>query len=559
MTNKEKLLQKAIALNKDKKYQEVDNLLTDEVLEKYNDVALYAEKAIALFRLEKQEDCERIANIGYQLDPNNAKINNYLGHIYSDKAEYKKAENYYLKAIERDSNYSNAYNGLGILYYDKKEYEKAEEYYKKAIEKDSNNSNAYNGLGNIYSEKEDYRKAEEYYKKSIELDSNSKWPYNNLGILYKEKKEFEKAEEYYKKAIEKNSYFSDPYYNMAQMFFLDTKQYQHAKVFYAQFIEVENDPKDYYSDIAKRRIEEIDSILESKQYEEITNTTSKIKDILRFKTGSITHYTGISIAKFLILDETQFRLSEGAFLNDTSEGTILFDYLDFDTSAHNNCGPNAAVFSKKPFIGSFVNQTKNNDLTLWRMYGKENLEEAKGCAITIDIDELKEGIKQKLKKENDSLKDFEELEFYKVAYLENNKFTFSEAKKIEITKLNNLMSQLQLDVKEFKDKPDKKPHETIKIIELLNEVAYLFKNAEYQYENEVRLVMKDAIGFEKKIDTFFTPPKVYVELVSILPMIKQITIGPKVERADEWAAAFHYHFLKNDLKPEISISNLPFK
>lgn len=65
------------------------------------------------------------------------------------------------------------------------------------------------------------------------------------------------------------------------------------------------------------------------------------------------------------------------FLNDTSEGTILFDYLDFDTSTHNNCGPNASIFSKKPFIGSFVNQTKNNDLTLWRMYGKENLEEAK--------------------------------------------------------------------------------------------------------------------------------------------------------------------------------------
>lgn len=121
------------------------------------------------------------------------------------------------------------------------------------------------------------------------------------------------------------------------------------------------------------------------------------------------------------------------------------------------------------------------------------------------------------------------------------------------------MVQLQKDVKAFKEKENKKPNEALKIIELLNEVSYLFKNAEYQYENEVRLVMKDAIGFEKNVDTTFIPPRVYVELVSILPMVKEITIGPKVERADEWAAAFHYNFIKNDLKPEISISNLPFK
>jgi hypothetical protein len=172
---------------------------------------------------------------------------------------------------------------------------------------------------------------------------------------------------------------------------------------------------------------------------------------------------------------------------------------------------------------------------------------------------LKESIAEKLKSGNDELKDFEELEFYKVAYLEKDKFTFSDAKKTEITKLDKFMKELQVDVKSFKDKQHKKPHETLKIIELLNEVAYLFKNAEYQYESEVRLVMKDAIGFDKKIDINFLPPRVYVELVSILPMIKEITIGPKVERADEWASAFHYHLLNNNLKPEISISNLPFK
>jgi len=558
MLGKEKILKKAVEFNEKKNFQEVDKLLTDEILLKYNDVFLYTEKAIALYWLFRYEDSEKFANLAYQLDSNNAKINNYFGHINLKKKEYKIAEKFYKKAIEQNKEYATAYNGLGNLYLNLNDYENAKINFEKAIELNPDEAIFYNNLGLFYFNKKDIENAEISYLKAIELDPNYSNVYNGLGNIYSKKGDNKKAKNYYLKSIELDPKNSAPYYNLSNILY-EEKEYKSAKSNYLKKVELINDENDYFVIKAKLRIEEIDNILESKQYEKITTTVTNIKELLCFKKGNITHYTGISIAKFLIIDETQFRLSEGAFLNDTSEGTILFDYLDFDTSTHNNCGPNAAVFSKKPFIGSFVNQTKNNDLTLWRMYGKENLEEAKGCAITIDTDELKESIKQKLKSNSDGLKDFEELEFYKVAYLDKNKFTFSESKPVQVTKLNALMKELQSEVTEFKDKPNKKPHETLKIIELLNEVAYLFKNAEYQYENEVRLVMKDAIGFEKKIDTFFTPPKVYVELVSIVPMIKEITIGPKVERADEWAAAFHYHFLKKDLKPEISISNLPFK
>jgi hypothetical protein len=56
-----------------------------------------------------------------------------------------------------------------------------------------------------------------------------------------------------------------------------------------------------------------------------------------------------------------------------------------------------------------------------------------------------------------------------------------------------------------------------------------------------------------------TPPGVYIELVKITPLLKQITLGPKVERAEEWASAFYYSLDKQDLHPEILISHLPFK
>lgn len=41
--------------------------------------------------------------------------------------------------------------------------------------------------------------------------------------------------------------------------------------------------------------------------------------------------------------------------------------------------------------------------------GRRIWKKQKGCSITIDIDELKESIKQKLKTDNDGLKDFEEV------------------------------------------------------------------------------------------------------------------------------------------------------
>jgi hypothetical protein len=85
----------------------------------------------------------------------------------------------------------------------------------------------------------------------------------------------------------------------------------------------------------------------------------------------------------MILKNSPLRLSEGTFLNDTSEGRELFNYLSYETTKLNNNDTMAELFIERPFIGSFVSDTKHNDLTLWRMYGKEAQSEAKGCALTI--------------------------------------------------------------------------------------------------------------------------------------------------------------------------------
>lgn len=345
------------------------------------------------------------------------------------------------------------------------------------------------------------------------------------------------------------------------MLYYSLEKYSLAKEYFTKCISPSVDKKNFSYKKALSKIEEIDKILENSSYKTITELVSKIKEILLFKGECVTHYSSISASQYLILKDSPLRLSEGSFLNDTSEGQELFSFLVFSPEAKTKC--QEEIFTKRPFIGSFVDISKRNDLTLWRMYGKEALEEAKGCSITLNVNELKQSIKI-----SDALisPKSEEIEFYRVAYRSNDSFHFAGATPSQTEEFSKLMNELKNEVELFKNKTDKNPNEEVDIIELLNSIAYLFKSVEYQYENEIRLVIKEAIGFDIMIDLdsedfkpSSKPNKVYIELVSISEILKDITIGPKVDRAEEWASTFHYHLLKKGLKPEIHISKLPFK
>lgn len=558
------LLKKVQALNSDKKYDEVIELLPIETLEKYKNADLYAEKAVAFWNTKFYNECESIAQSALEIDKNCAKGYHYLGNIYREKKEYDKAEKYYLKAIEIGPNFSYSYNGLGNIYCLKKMYEKAKESYIKAIEIEPNLSTPYNGLGNVYCDLKEFDKAKEYYQKAIEFNPKYYQAYNGLGGLYHELDRYKEAKEYYQKTIEIEPNSDAPYYNLGLLSY-DLKEYDSAKKYFAKSIQLNNNISDFYYKTALSQIEEIDKILGNSSYQKITELVSKIKEILLFKGECVTHYSSISATQYLILKDSPLRLSEGSFLNDTSEGQELFEFLGFSPEAKTKCHED--TFTKKPFIGSFVDISKRNDLTLWRMYGKEALEEAKGCSITLNVDELKQSIKEKINPSEVIISSkSDEIEFFRVAYRNDGSFHFAGANSSQTKKFSKLMEELKKEVELFKNKTDKSLNEEVHIIELLNSIAYLFKSVEYQYENEIRLVINEAIGFDIKIDLdskdfkpTSKPNKVYIELVPVSGILKDITIGPKVDRAEEWASTFHYHLLNKSLKPEIHISKLPFK
>lgn len=531
MSTAEQLLQQVRLLNEEKKYTEVAALLPSEILEKYKNAELWFQK----------------------------------GRAYYYNKDYNNAIESFVQAIKIDSNFPYAYNALGSTYNSQRNYAKSIENFNRAIEIDPSFFKPYNGLGNAFTGLGNYEKAIQYFSKAIELDPNSAFGYNGLGNAYYYLKNYEKAIENYNKAIEIDLFLALPHIGKAFVY-QSTDKDEKAIDEYNKYIELNQNSSDYFTSLAKEKIRELEKSIKSRDYGAVSEIVKKIKDLLLFKDQWVTHYTSLSVTKILILKEDSlFRLSEGAFLNDTSEGRELFDFLPpfLITSVRSN-STEAKAFVSKPFIGSFVAQNKHDDLTLWRMYGKEDKEEARGCAITIERENLLENLKNALipdDKDNSPGKIDEEFNFYRVAYRKQDYddggcFVVPGAPDKEQA-LNSLMTDLLNKVKVFLKK-NTDSVDTQNTIELLNRIAFLFKSFEYQYEHELRLVVKGT-GFKKNVDANFDPPRVYINLVSVRPLIKRITLGPKVERAEEWACAFYYSLDKEDLHPEILISHLPFK
>lgn len=620
--DKQDLIKNVIQLNKEEKFQEVIKLLPDRIVNEEKDYKLYIEKSKAMFCLDKNgfekyakksialkespegfyylgnyaettnnlsaaidyynktieldpnfifsfsslgdiytnqnsfEEAEKFYNKALNIDCNHVYTNHMLGNLYKRINKTDDAEKHYKIAIKKDSNYFYSYYGLGNIYFQRKEFENAVEMYEKALALDNNFYDAIFGLGVAYHHKKNYEKAIDHYNKYLERYNDDIDAYNNLGNSYKSNNNFLLAEENYRKALDINPLYEKPYFNFGNLLYKQEK-YSDAKELLKKYLELKKDEDSLY-EFAKMRIEKINKILANEDYDKIQDIVSKIKEILEYKDNCITHFTSLSVAKLLVFESSKFRLSEGAFLNDTSEGRELFSFLNYQSPFGKKENPVDEIFVQKPFIGSFVSENKHNDLTMWRMYGKEGKDEAKGCAITMNVKNLTEQVQEKLGVDKLEESEFD-IKFYKVAYWKEKQFIIAdeETSGMKIRKLNKYCNDLKNVLDEFNTK-DEEIKIQIDIQELLFEIAFLFKGIEYQYENEVRLVLK-GVGFDKTIDKNFTIPRVYIELSEISKSIEKITLGPKVERADEWASAFHYELKNREIEAEVHISRQPYK
>ena len=188
-------------------------------------------------------------------------IKNYLGIIYNEIGDFKKAIKYYNSAINLALKYehqhslelANFYNNLGSLFEEIGNFEESQDGYKKSLKiltkyfKDNNAdlANLYNNIGVLFFKKKEFLKSKKYYLLAIEnLNPEKDWKlistiFNNLGIIYDEKSDYDMALLYFEKSLEirlsnYNKYhfeISNSYNNIGSVY-RKIKSIDKAKYFY---------------------------------------------------------------------------------------------------------------------------------------------------------------------------------------------------------------------------------------------------------------------------------------------------------------------------------------
>lgn len=604
--NTNDLRKKVEDLYKERDFNGIVELLTDEVLETQKDAVLYGMRVKANFQLEKDIAKTMVyAEKAIAADPFN-----YIGYfaralVWANREKYINAVIDFSKAIELNMDFADAYYNRGLAWQNLNDKQKATAdfdiaiiKYESAIENNPYDAELLLFRGIIWYYKEDFTKAIDDFTKAIKMNPYFIEAYYNSGLARFAKKEYDNSIKDYSKAIAFNSKYVETFYYDRGNAWQAQGQYDKAIADYTEAIEKNTQFENayYYRGLArKERNEDINGskqdfekylsltsddtdvgVRYAKFYlkrlkevndsalSEIIELVTKIKRILHINENCITHYTSLSAIKSLILDCSKFRLSEGNFMNDPSEGMEFFDYLGYPPSILNkdDSSVDYNLFSPKPFIGSFVTEGMHNDLNMWRFYGKEDGVEAKGCSITLKMQEYIDDIKTSLSNEKNKdarIDDESDINFYRVVYLQHKSTNFDipTLKRKKITEFNNTMAELKRKVASYKGE------NLASLEEYLNYIAFLFKRADYKNENEVRLVMS-GVEFEKKIDEQnkekkpASPPRVYIELEPIKSRVEKITLGPKVDKSNEWASALYYSYKKEEKPPTIEISCLPY-
>jgi tetratricopeptide (TPR) repeat protein len=457
-------------------------------------------------------------------------------------------------------------------------------------------------IGNVYLDARLFSKSEEWFARGISIKSDNSWSYFHLAESQKEQSKFHSAAINFEKAdtIGINFSFSNFYaaqcwdlygdfVNSERCFrsalrvdssdewiLLEFSKFLARRGRYQEALEYTNkivlDKCDSY--IQERSREMIESLLETLKSPEVVKIGEYINSIIdaaEYEGTELTHYTSISTAYRLIFDNSPFRISEASYLNDPLEGRVLDNHLrekldECQITKFICCEEQeiSSYYVPKPYVFSFVNPDKSNNLTLWRMYGKEGDREAAGCSITFDKKELIDCIIQSLidayqllNKSNerrsqvsDSLSK-DDCRIFHVIYFKKNGEIIFNGRQEKGFQINHSLGQLIEVLSTSSCEPAYISHQ-------LGRICYLFKDAEYKDEDELRFIIPGT-NVASEIDSTPTLPRVYLPIKNIFSAMQRITVGPKAINPNEVQAALFHSLKKNNNSIRINRSQLPFR
>jgi tetratricopeptide (TPR) repeat protein len=507
---------------------------------------------------------------------------------WSSFNEYDKAIADYDKAIELNPNLSQTFADRGITWNLKGEYDKAIDDFKIAIDL-SPKSNYYNWRAIAWYNKAKYDDAIGDYNEAIQLDGNNSIAYNNRGLVWLLKKDESKAVADFIKAIELDAKNADAYRNRGSVFY-DTGEFEKAIADFVKAREIEPVTFSYLEANIKQateKIEERNKMVISKAAEvhktermdleqQISNTINAIRAAAKSEVKTVVHYTKLFVADIYVKGSpkdkktAKMQYSNAIYMNDPMEGKVFFDYL-------NEPGIEKAYYNGEKrtetsvYLGSFlpvsdkIGETSHEDeLVMWRTYGKdENDKEAAGCSVVLSSDFFRISTE---KKERAAASDTTS-ELLNVVYVKQKERLINDAGGKMEDAINELKKQLEKLIKVRNKYPETDDfYKDIEngIFRELSKISFLFKTADYQFENEVRVITymprdSDLVKFREVNEVKKPSKRFFIESHNdILPFIKKIYLGPKVEHYQQWSLYFDYE-IRQRAKELNEMSPPPYK
>ena len=288
--------------------------------------------------------------------------------------------------------------------------------------------------------------------------------------------------------------------------------------------------------VKKKNYEQLVSELETIEKDDlkvISDSVNKIKNKLKYKPEdkNFVHYTSLTTLKFLLYkpvneqnnsnksDENKnypkLRLSNARQMNDPNEGYTFLKFIgiekndlpktDYDTSPF--------FFASMTQTGSETNL--DDSLPMWKQYG----DDAKGINLTYHSEYIRSLIE-------------EGIEIYKVCY--------NPAKDSLVEEINSIESAFNY-IKNYGDDKEKEAI-FLSALNLIDDIRYLFKDVDYSYENEYRIIK----SYEGEEDVIFSSessnsviPGLYAYIDKELKYSK-IKLGPKCDDIDFVAPYIKY-------------------
>ena len=477
-------------LEKFGKYEEAEKVYREVVREDSpKDFAILSiNLGVLLSKLNKDTEAEKVYQEVKREDDKiqYAKSRINLGVLLKKRRKYEEAELVYKEVERKDdkSLFAISQMNLGVLYSDWGKYKEAKKAYLNVKREDDKEhfARARNNLGYLLNKRGKYKIAEKIYLEIGRDDSPKEFARAsvNLGLLLdKQKRSDEAIKILLNIKIEDSEYFFFRARFIIGTILVCKGKYSDAIIYFKDSKKVHR----YESECFIRILESSKEFI--KVLKDLRDTVVSILNSLKLDNKNedcICHYTRPSTAFSLLgflgdnKPPSNLRLSTIKNVNDPKEGEVLFDYLGF---------PNREI-GLASFISCF---TFNHDsLNQFRLYGKENNQEASGVSIVLRKDffdeysefynfidyegkELPISLPFLEKNTSSNNNEIKKLPVYRCIYIDHESDYVKLAKRNEIDFYRKGMSS-----KDFNDYLRAIDEKTIEIKNNLNNIRNILKN-----------------------------------------------------------------------------------